>query len=557
MHSRSAQRVFLPFRADRYDGAAIVLLLGLVVLALLTYDSYAISNDEAVQQRYGELIIAYYASGFADRSLFNFENLYLYGGLFDVAATLIAKIVPFDLYSIRHLLCAAVGIGGIAATWAMARLIAGPRAGLIAAALLAVCGVWYGAMFNHTKDITFGAAMMGASYALIRATRDLPHPRMRHVLLFGLMLGAALGVRAIGLFLLAYLALAIVLRMHDGGPAPYRERLAFAGRSLFAFVPALLLGYLIMIAAWPWAALDPLNPVRAIFTFARFHYPIRDLFAGAVYAMDEMPRWYLPTYLAIKLPLTLLAGVAIALVVIALPRALRPEMPSRVRTEILLVAVMAAFPVAAQVISRGPEFSGMRHFTFVVPLLAVLAAFGLDAVIAAFGRWRAVAATAAATAIAALLAWNAVILVRLHPHQYLFYNALVGGLRGASGNYSTDYWVNVMPEAVIRLEAYVTRIEAQSPPSRGHYNVAICAQRLQFERVTNDRLHWTDTWEEAHFFIAPTHMACDDMLEGTVVATIERDGVVIGVVKDRRNLVDMEMAARIRSGRVAPKPPER
>ena len=38
-----------------------------------------------------------------------------------------------------------IGIGGIAATWATARLIAGPRAGLIAAALLAVSGVWYGA----------------------------------------------------------------------------------------------------------------------------------------------------------------------------------------------------------------------------------------------------------------------------------------------------------------------------------------------------------------------------------------------------------------------------
>lgn len=557
MQSRSARQTLLSFKFDPYDGAAIVLLLGLVVLVLLTYTSYGVSNDEAVQQRYGELIIAYYVSGFADRSLFNFENLYLYGGLFDVTATLIARILPLDLYSIRHLLCAAFGIGGIAATWATARLIAGPRAGLIAAALLAVCGAWYGTMFNHTKDITFAAAMMGASYALIRATRDLPYPRMRHVLLFGLLLGTALGVRAIGLLLLAYLALAIVLKLHESGAEGYRARLAFAGRSLLAFVPALLLGYLIMIAAWPWAALDPLNPVRAIFTFAQFHYPIRDLFAGVVYAMDEMPRWYLPTYLAIKLPLTLLAGVAIAPVVLALPRVLCPEMPSRMRTETVLVAAMAALPVAAQVISRGPEFSGMRHFTFVVPLLAVLAAFGLEHAIASFGRWRRWAAAVAGSAVAALVVWNAVALARLHPHEYVYYNPLVGGLPGAAGRYATDYWVNVMPEAVSKLESYLERIEAQTGPSRGHYNVAICAQRLQFDHVTNDRLHWTDTWEEAHFFISPTHMSCDRMLDGNVIATIEREGVVIGVVKDRRNLVDLELAARVRSGRVTPKSPER
>jgi hypothetical protein len=35
-------------------------------------------------------------------------------------------------------------------------------------------------------------------------------------------------------------------------------------------------------------------------------------------------------------------------------------------------------------------------------------------------------------AIAGLLAWNAVILVELHPYQYLYYNPLVGGLEGVT-----------------------------------------------------------------------------------------------------------------------------
>ena len=60
------------------------------------------------------------------------------------------------------------------------------------------------------------------------------------------------------------------------------------------------LGYIIMIASWPWASLDFFNPVRAIFAFADFHYPIRTLLAGQVYLMSEVPRWYEPDYLAIK-----------------------------------------------------------------------------------------------------------------------------------------------------------------------------------------------------------------------------------------------------------------
>ena len=69
----------------------------------------------------------------------------------------------------------------MAAVWATARLIAGPRAGLIALVAIAVCGPYFGGMFNHTKDVPFAAAMIGAIYFLLRAARDLPAPRWRDV----------------------------------------------------------------------------------------------------------------------------------------------------------------------------------------------------------------------------------------------------------------------------------------------------------------------------------------------------------------------------------------
>src|SRR6266576_1330882 len=191
-------------RTDAYDIATIVLIAALVVIALLTYKDYAISNDEGVQHHYGELIIAYYASGFRDLSLFSFQNLYLYGGLFDVIAIALSHIVPIDPYDLRHILCALFGIGGIGAAAATARLIAGPRAGLIAAISLTLCGAWYGSMFNHTKDIPFAAAMMAATLFLIRIARRLPSPRAIDIVLFGLLAGATLGIRVIGLLLVVY-----------------------------------------------------------------------------------------------------------------------------------------------------------------------------------------------------------------------------------------------------------------------------------------------------------------------------------------------------------------
>jgi hypothetical protein len=133
-----------------------------------------------------------------------------------------------------------------------------------------------------------------------------------------------------------------------------------------------------------------------------------------------------------------------------------------------------------------------------------------------------------------------VTLVRLHPYEYLFYNSLVGGLQGASRNYDLDYWFASMPEAINQLEAYLRR----NAPSDANwptevYSVAVCGERLPFEKtVTLPQLHWDfmPRWEQSQFFIAPTQMNCDRDLDGEIIGTVERLGVVIAYVKDRRAL---------------------
>ena len=525
---------------NAYDVFSALLLISLLVAAMLTWRDYGISNDEEVQHRYGEMIIAYYASGFADRSLFNFQNLYLYGGLFDIAAVLISYIIPADPYVIRHLLCPLLGIAGIGFTWATARLIAGPRGAAIAAVSLCLCGVWYGGMFNHTKDIPFGAAMIGATYFLIRAMRALPRPHWRDVMFFGVLLGAALGQRATGLLMVVYLTAAVgfaTFRVTSDA----RERARFVIRSALSFVPAVMIAYAIMIAAWPWASLNVFNPVRAIFAFAHFHYPIRTLLAGQIYDMATVPRWYVPVYLLIKLPLVIWFGAAAA-ILIAVVTTLRGS-AGRARDEIALIIISVALPLFCQVAGHGPAFTGMRHFLFVVPAFAVLAGIGLDALLRIFEARRPIYGLALSGVVAAVMIWNATLLIRLHPEQYLFYSPLVGGLEGASRQYDTDYWVNIMPEAVTSLETFLRKTE-RGPASRlgRFYTVAVCGERLPFEKEADAPLKWADDWQLADFYISPTHMDCDTALEGKVIATIDRLGVPIGVIKDRRALTRPEFA---------------
>ena len=68
-------------------------------------------------------------------------------------------------------------------------------------------------------------------------------------------------------------------------------------------LPAVLLAYAVMALVWPWAVVDPLNPFRAVEYFSHFfEEPWHELFGGELILVPDMPRSYVPTLLALKLP---------------------------------------------------------------------------------------------------------------------------------------------------------------------------------------------------------------------------------------------------------------
>jgi hypothetical protein len=95
-----------------------------------------------------------------------------------------------------------------------------------------------------------------------------------------------------------------------------------------------------------------------------------------------------------------------------------------------------------------------------------------------------------------------------------------------------------MPEAIHRLQSHLAPADPHNPP----YYVAVFAERAQFEHARHGQLRWTDDWDRADFFISPTHMNCDRVLEGKTIVRIERLGALIGVVKDRRAITRRMLA---------------
>jgi hypothetical protein len=520
--------------ARHYDLAAVVVLLVLGVGAALTFRDYGLGWDDYTHSEYGELLLAYYGSGFTDKRALSFVNLYMYGGGFDLVSALAAKVLPFDGFETRRLMGALVGIIGVAVAWRLARRIAGPLAGLLALVLLATTPMFYGHMFMNAKDGPFAVAMCVLLLALVRAIQEYPAPSRGTVVFLGLALGLVVGTRILGgiaaLFVIAPLALLFGHDVREHGAKPGLKRLGWFVLVLSAGLP---LGYLIMGLLWPWSMLEPLNPIRAIAYFSHFfEKPWRELYEGMPVLVPDMPASYVPRLLALKLPESVLL-LAVAGCVGIIYIATRRSIDVHKRAGLLLILSAAVVPVAYAMISRPALYNGLRHFVFIVPPIAVVAgiacAWGLD--------WLRARGTAAWIAGLAALTVGLTATVRdmvqLHPYQYAYFNALAGGVRGADRGYMLDYWGLAFKQATDQLRTELKTTGAKPPSGRAYWIVAVCGPQRVAQVGFGSKFRTTSDPKGADFALVLREFYCREV-NAPVVTEVVREGVAFATVYDIR-----------------------
>src|SRR5438445_9580374 len=200
------------------DRLALACIAVAAAVALATFRDYGLGWDDYAHAEYGDLLVAFYASKFSDQRALSFVNLYMYGGGFDLAAALAAKILPFTLFETRRLMGAAIGLVGLLMVWRTGRRIGGPLPGLVALILLATCPLYIGHVLINAKDGPFAVAMAVLLLALVRTFEDYPRIAPTTGLLLGVGLGLSIGSRIMGAFgviaALAALLLAFALDTH-------------------------------------------------------------------------------------------------------------------------------------------------------------------------------------------------------------------------------------------------------------------------------------------------------------------------------------------------------
>jgi hypothetical protein len=537
-------------RAPAWDRLTWALVITAAALVILTFRDYGVTWDEDVQNWYGVFVLDYYISFFHDLRALHWGDLYNYGAAFDMAAAALDRISPFGTYETRHLLNGFVGVLGILGVARLGRRLAGPRAGFLAALFLLLTPNYYGQMFNNPKDVPFAVGMVWATYYLVRIVPALPRPRGSLLVKLGVATGLALGVRVGGLLIFGYLGLLLLLDLIWRAIAA-RRRAIIAGDGWTALwrvlLPVVLIAYPIMLAFWPWGQQAPLTrPLLALAHFSHEIFPYRTLFDGSYYPATDLPWAYLPTYIALALPeliLLLLAAAPVTALVLLWRRG--RSLPRVAALQFFIVGFSIVFPVAYAIAIKAVLFDGMRHFIFVLPPIAALAAVLAERGLGALER------TAIRPYAYGLLAlyglFHVSIMVRLHPDEYVYYNAFTGGVEGAAGLFKLDYWANSYAEAVNGLEQYLrARYGAQFP--KRNFTVAVCGPAVSAVSYFPSNFTYTRDRQAAEFFIAFTKDDCEKSLPGKVIYRVKRMGTLLSEVIDRRAAPGLQRRPRLVAG---------
>lgn len=469
------------------DIVSVLVLGALPLCMLLTLDDYGLTYDEEPHVRLGERVLSFYLSGL--RATAGLKSS-AYGAGFDLLAALLRRVSPWDEYRTNHVLCIFVAQLGLLGTWRLGRLLAGPAAGLAALGLLVLEPVYYGHQFNNPKDIPFAVGYVWGLFAIARLLQGcageggaLRARGWRYWASLAIALGLGMSVRVGGAILISYLGLFLVLlaldRLRLGGAPAARAMAPVFGKASLAAVG----GWLVMLPFWPRALDEPARgPAAALETVTRYTaYDSPTLLAGKLVPSQSVPWSYLPTYFAVQQPeLISLCFIATCVALGAYSvRALCRRRPIPWSPWLLVVAVLV--PPAYAILRGSTLYNGLRHFLFIMPPICALSGAGLAALGAwlwARKRWLLVPM---GLALSALASDPLVALVRLHPHQHVYFNRSSGGVASAVNDYETEYYGSVYRELHAQLASAVWA-ERRDEYLNTTFQVAGCGSKLFFTR---------------------------------------------------------------------------
>lgn len=217
-------------------------------------------------------------------------------------------------------------------------------------------------------------------------------------------------------------------------------------RNMVGLGLSLCSAFIAILVFWPYYRYNPLERfVETYGVFRNHEWDLYTLYLGQHYRGHEVPRHYPFVMLGVTTPTWILILLALAVAIIIgmlIRRTDKRSLPALLLTCIWMLAT----PVT-QALSPNPMYDGIRHYQASLAPMAILAGFAVWYI----GKMLYTFRKAAFIVFMLVCVWGyGSILykdITMHPYQIVYFNELVGGVRGAYGKFDLDYWGQSLLEA--------------------------------------------------------------------------------------------------------------
>ncbi len=368
----------------------------------------------------------------------------------------------------------------------------------------------------NPKDIPFAVFYYLALVAILYFHRHGKTNAAIKCLVLGILFGLAQCSRLLGFTLyIVYILFDLHFYYHQTRRhtlAKIRDR---AMKLLAPLAAIFIASNLLMAATWPYLRADYFkNLMEMLMLSKNFTWNNPVLFMGKEILSTQLPLSYLPVWFFISTPLFILFFLGGALFFIS----------DKVKNELLILLGSAlGVNLALYVCLRPVVYDGIRHFLFFLPILATLAAMS------AIEFWRKSKHPLLKKMSVGFAVFNMLLvslhMVSLHPYEYVYFNEFIGDLKGATGQFETDYWGASMKEAV----EWLGRNEIKDPSKT--YKIAGNCNSYQLLFYASPNMVWTEDRKDADYYLATTR---DDRYQTVnpfrAVHVVAREGVPLSYV---------------------------
>ncbi len=409
-------------------GLLAVLFAVFIVIGINIAGDYGVPWDDKLQTAVGKQNLDLALNG--DKSIYQSHDKY-YGSAFETPLFFIqsfGKSYKTQIY-IRHLVTHLYFLFALFIFFKLLlKLFKSYYLSIIGVLFIYLSPRIFAHSFFNTKDIAFMSAFIISIYTMLRM---IDEPNNKRIIIHALASAFLIDIRIIGI-LITVITFSIAIMKKLFCNSKTFNSIALIKYSVFSII--------FIFIFWPSLWFDPLLFVKSIFRMANFPWRYTNLFDGIFINANEIPWYYIPTWIGITTPFFIITLYITGS--LSLFKNIIKSHNNTISSNNIVFLTLIFIPFDLWllfVIISSVFYDGWRHLFFFYPLIVIGAIYGINFLNRLLKTNT--KKTIFIGIIVVFIILSAKNIIKLHPYQQTYFNNIVSHDNNSiRQNWEQDYW---------------------------------------------------------------------------------------------------------------------